>query len=181
MEKVLACAIATRNFEIAQLSTRNNFALVTQGALIAAALSKGVRIENVSFLIIAALGATLSLFQLHMAAGAKFWQAHWEAVTEDAERRYMHALKIAGIWDVVTLFSGENVKSVVEAHLNPIMRSTTRLKSFENSLILKQYSPSRTPLRMALSCLIVWFALFVFAAAINAVNLVLQEPIAKIP
>lgn len=164
LEKILSCAIETRNFEIAQLSTRNNFALVAQGALVAAALKEGAQSSNTGLLTVAAIGIGLSIFQLHMSAGAKFWQVRWEAATERAEKAYLSALETAGFTDPVTLFGGDDPAEIVQEHLSRDQSSPSKFRKFENWLIMRKFSPSRTPIRMAFSLLCIWTALLLFTA-----------------
>lgn len=168
LEKVLACALETRNFEISQLSSRNNFVLIAQGALVAAALKEGASPEFLGVIVVALIGAVLSLFQLQMSAGAKFWQVRWEAATEQAEEAYLEALRASGVTNVITLFSHDDSASVVREHLASNGSTTTAtqrcsFKRIEDWLIMQRFSPSRTPMRMAAVFLCSWILVLLLA------------------
>lgn len=67
-----------RNFEITQLAQRNNFFMIAQGVMLAGVAQSSHQIPIVSFMICLA-GLAISLLQVGMASGAKFWQEYWEA------------------------------------------------------------------------------------------------------
>lgn len=83
--KGLALDIDLRNFEITQLTQRNNFFMVFQGVLIAGLIqSQGLAAPLINFSV-SLLGMAISLFQIGMAGGAKYWQSRWEASTRSSE------------------------------------------------------------------------------------------------
>lgn len=74
-----------REFEINQLTQRNNFFMIFQGVLIAGLVqSHGAAAPVITFSM-SLLGVATSLFQIGMAGGAKYWQSRWEASTRSSE------------------------------------------------------------------------------------------------
>lgn len=74
-----------REFEINQLTQRNNFFMIFQGVLIAGLIqSQGTAAPIITFSM-SLLGISTSLLQIGMAGGAKYWQSRWEASTRSSE------------------------------------------------------------------------------------------------
>jgi len=74
-----------REFEISQLTQRNNFFMIFQGVLIAGLVqSQGTAAPLITFSM-SLLGVATSIFQIGMAGGAKYWQSRWEASTRSSE------------------------------------------------------------------------------------------------
>ena len=74
-----------REFEISQLTQRNNFFMIFQGVLISGLLvSEGNALPLINFSV-SLLGVMVSLFQVGMAGGAKYWQSRWESATRSSE------------------------------------------------------------------------------------------------
>lgn len=74
-----------REFEISQLTQRNNFFMIFQGVLIAGLVqSQGTAAPLITFSM-SLLGVATSVFQIGMAGGAKYWQSRWEASTRSSE------------------------------------------------------------------------------------------------
>lgn len=71
LKAVYKVCIETRNFEINQLIQRNNFFMLFQGVLLAAALQNQGS-KPVVELIICLTGIFVSIYQLQMASGAKY-------------------------------------------------------------------------------------------------------------
>lgn len=92
-KRIYELCIELRNFEISQLVQRNNFFMIFQGVLLAGICQSAAQIPVVSF-VICLVGFVVSLLQAGMAAGAKYWQAHWEINTRAAEAEMMGMLKI---------------------------------------------------------------------------------------
>lgn len=83
--KGLDLDLRLREFEISQLTQRNNFFMVFQGVLIAGLVqSQGTAAPVITFSM-AMLGVASSLLQIGMAGGAKYWQSRWEASTRSSE------------------------------------------------------------------------------------------------
>ncbi len=92
-KRIYELCIELRNFEITQLVQRNNFFMVFQGVLLAGICQSAGKIPVVSF-VICLVGFVVSLLQAGMAAGAKYWQSHWEINTRAAEIEMVNMLKI---------------------------------------------------------------------------------------
>jgi hypothetical protein len=74
-----------REFEINQLTQRNNFFMIFQGVLIAGLVqSQGTAAPVITFAM-SFLGTATSLLQMGMAGGAKYWQSRWESATRSSE------------------------------------------------------------------------------------------------
>lgn len=74
-----------REFEINQLTQRNNFFMIFQGVLVAGLVqSHGTAAPIITFCM-SALGFVTSMLQVGMAGGAKYWQSRWEASTRSSE------------------------------------------------------------------------------------------------
>lgn len=83
--KGLDLDLRLREFEISQLTQRNNFFMIFQGVLIAGLVqSLGNAAPIISFCM-SFLGFGISILQIGMAGGAKYWQARWEASTRSSE------------------------------------------------------------------------------------------------
>lgn len=83
--KSLELDLRQRDFEISQLTQRNNFFMVFQGVLIAGLVqSQGTAAPLITFGM-SLLGVATSIFQIGMAGGAKYWQSRWEAATRSSE------------------------------------------------------------------------------------------------
>lgn len=83
--KGLELDLRLREFEINQLTQRNNFFMIFQGVLIAGLVqSQGEAAPLITFSM-SLLGVATSAFQIGMAGGAKYWQSRWEASTRSSE------------------------------------------------------------------------------------------------
>ena len=83
--KGLELDLRLREFEINQLTQRNNFFMIFQGVLIAGLVqSQGTAAPLITFSM-SLLGVATSVFQIGMAGGAKYWQSRWEASTRSSE------------------------------------------------------------------------------------------------
>lgn len=83
--KGLELDLHLREFEINQLTQRNNFFMIFQGVIIAGlAQSQGTAAPVINFGV-ALLGMATSMLQTGMAGGAKYWQSRWEASTRSSE------------------------------------------------------------------------------------------------
>jgi hypothetical protein len=77
-------ALRMRDFEIAQLTTRNNFFMIFQGVLFAGLVQSSHQKPIVS-LMVCVVGFVVAIFQIGMASGAKFWQEYWEQMLSKYE------------------------------------------------------------------------------------------------
>ncbi len=83
--KGLDLDLRLREFEINQLTQRNNFFMIFQGVLIAGLVqSQGTAAPLITFSM-SLLGVATSVLQIGMAGGAKYWQSRWEASTRSSE------------------------------------------------------------------------------------------------
>lgn len=82
-----------RALEISQLANRNNFFMIFQGVLLAGLIqSQGAAAPIMNFCVCLA-GMFISLFQLQMAGGAKYWQIRWEVAVKKLELLLLEDLK----------------------------------------------------------------------------------------
>lgn len=94
--KGLELDLRLREFEISQLTQRNNFFMIFQGVLIAGLVqSQGTAAPLITFSM-SLLGVATSAFQIGMAGGAKYWQSRWEASTRSSEIALVLALMRQG-------------------------------------------------------------------------------------
>jgi hypothetical protein len=90
--KGLELDLHLREFEINQLTQRNNFFMIFQGVIIAGLVqSQGTAAPIINFSV-ALLGVGTSMLQIGMAGGAKYWQSRWEASTRTSEIEIVLAL-----------------------------------------------------------------------------------------
>lgn len=170
IKSVYRICIETRNFEIAQLIQRNNFFMLFQGVLLAAALQNEAGKPYVEF-VISLIGVFVSYYQLQMSCGAKFWQEWWESRVEELESTLKNS-KAATDNDFVDLFntSSEIVKETVARRLNK-----NRKSNFIDWLILKKYSVSRAPILVSLALLLGWAALTIQTLNLSGVTISFQN------
>lgn len=169
--------VELRNFEISQLVQRNNFFMIFQGVLLAGVCQSAGQIPIVSFLICLA-GLGVSFMQAAMAAGAKYWQVHWELNTKKAERQMIrtmvqHKLLRAKLEsdelliDPTTLAKLQNRK--ILAHLFQDERDrkdvfedlvgSRKRAWFMNRFISFGFSSSRIPIYVGLLLFVIWTVL----------------------
>jgi hypothetical protein len=183
-----------REFEINQLTQRNNFFMIFQGVLIAGLIqSQGTAAAIVSFLV-CAVGLAVSLLQIGMAAGSKFWQIRWERAAKTTEIWLLEALKdqsrvsnfltadgnyltdderdrlvqinetIARQNDPLTFSPG----AITEANRKEVSAHAQGLTDrFENFLILQKFSVSRIPIWAGVFLSLFWFALLLCTISID--------------
>ena len=181
--------VELRNFEISQLVQRNNFFMIFQGVLLAGVCQSAGQIPIVSFMICLA-GLAVSILQAGMAAGAKYWQVHWEINTQKSEQVMMK------VWTVHERLQKEidDNKVEIDSHLYSQLESRNFLihlfqegynqgairdsihegrvkRRFVNWLIMKRFSASRIPIYAGLCLSGVWFTLLVCTVRIPRVGL----------
>lgn len=147
--------IEIRNFEIGQLANRNNFLMIFQGVLFAGLVQSAGSFPVVSFMA-CVTGVIVSWYQTQIAAGAKYWQEHWEHELKEAELRLIKLLNEAGDRAPVELFS-KNPKQI-KADVQSRLESGTGSRIIRG-LILEKYSVSRVPIKLGLSLMAVWAVL----------------------
>jgi len=144
-----------RNFEISQLANRNNFLMIFQGVLFAGLVQSSGTFPVVSFMA-CLTGIVVSWFQTQIAAGAKYWQEHWEYELKEAEIRLLGLLPVSEERTAVKLFSKsrEQIKNDVQSRLEVGTESL-----IIRALILKKYSVSKVPIKLGLSLMGIWTVL----------------------
>ena len=156
LKSLFRIALETRNFEITQLVQRNNFFMIFQGVLFAGLVQSSHTKPVVSFLVCLA-GLFVSVYQVKMASGAKFWQEYWEAALHLIEQELLTHLanEMPGRGKIFHLFheNGARYKEIVEKRLGPV--------GFDIStwLVLQRYSVSRIPIYVAIVLSIIWLLL----------------------
>lgn len=133
-------ALQMREFEITQLAQRNNFFMIFQGVLLAGVIQSAHSIPVISFLGCVA-GFVISLLQVGMASGAKYWQEYWEAKLSEFEPN---------------LFHEDDCK-----YNNTVMERLTKrgICGTVKSLIMRRYSVSRIPIWVGITFSAIWLLL----------------------
>lgn len=156
-KRVYERCIEIRNFEIGQLTNRNNFLMIFQGVLFAGLVQSVGTYPVVSFMA-CITGGLVSWYQTKIAAGAKYWQEHWEAELRDSEIRLLAILEQRPDRDPVRLFSQsrEDIREAVKKRLESggtgfVMRY----------LILRKFSVSKVPIQLGVALMGVWSILLI--------------------
>ena len=160
LKRLFEIALETRNFEISQLVQRNNFFMIFQGVLLAGLIQSSHTKPVVSFLVCTA-GLIVSIYQVKMAAGAKFWQEYWEAALQKIEKEMIRQLKNgnAGRNRLFHLFHDES-----EIYRQMVLdRLGDKGTGFTKKLILNRYSVSRIPIYVAICLSSIWSLLILSA------------------
>jgi len=160
-KRVYEQCINIRNFEIGQLTNRNNFLMIFQGVLFAGLVQSAGAFPVVTFMA-CVTGVMVSWYQTKISAGAKYWQEHWEAEVRDAEIRLIVLLKESAGREPVRLFSQEqeDIRAAVERRLE---KGGTGW--FMRKLILWKFSVSKVPIQLGVALIIVW--LILLACTVN--------------
>lgn len=93
LSQAFELTLRQREFEINQLTQRNNFFMIFQGVLIAGLIQSGGSAAAVVSFLVCLVGLVVSLFQIGMASGAKYWQMRWERATKTLELWLLEDLK----------------------------------------------------------------------------------------
>lgn len=163
LKSVYKICIETRNFEINQLIQRNNFFMLFQGVLLAAALQNQASKPYVE-LIVCLAGVFVSIYQLQMASGAKFWQEWWESRVDHYEGK-LRELKQTESGHFFELFatSTDEVYKEISGRLNK-----SRRMSLTNILILRSFAVGRAPIKVGLVLLVAWLLLLMHTFSFSA-------------
>lgn len=156
LKRLFQIALETRNFEISQLVQRNNFFMIFQGVLLAGLVQSSHTKPVVSFLVCLA-GLMVSLYQVQMAAGAKFWQEYWEAALQRIEMALVAHLSRpdAGRAKIFHLFHEDD--HVYRQMVND--RLVGKGLGITRALVMKRFSVSRVPIYVAVTLAAVWVLL----------------------
>lgn len=191
-------ALHQREFEISQLTQRNNFFMIFQGVLIAGLVqSNGAAAAMISFAL-CVIGFIVSLFQIGMAAGSKYWQVRWERAAKTTEIWLLEALQGEDRISHFFTADGKDLTNAEARTLNDINLNSKRasdpltmdvgsgkkknreelelgspgiLKRLCNRIILSAYSVSRIPLYVGIALAIFWAYLLSFTIAFDGARL----------
>lgn len=191
-------ALHQREFEISQLTQRNNFFMIFQGVLIAGLVqSNGSAAAAISFAL-CFIGLVVSIFQVGMAAGSKYWQVRWERAAKTTELWLLDALQ--GEPRISHFFTADGkdltpaeIQQMRDINTNSIRQNdplTMDVGSGEtknrielglgnpgwfkrqtNRLILGGFSVSRIPLYVGIALALFWTYLLSFTIAFNGSRL----------
>lgn len=165
LKSVYQISIDTRNFEINQLIQRNNFFMLFQGVLLAAALQNQASKPFVEF-IVCFSGVLVSLYQLQMASGAKYWQEWWESRVEYYEEK-LREHKKNGSDEFFELFSTKHdeVFKAVSGRVNG-----SKKYFLTNFLLLNSFSVGRAPIKVSLVLFFTWIVLLIHTMSFDFLN-----------
>ncbi|EIY9463595.1 hypothetical protein MNO19_004497, partial [Vibrio vulnificus] len=159
LKSLFRIALSTRDFEITQLVQRNNFFMIFQGVIFAGVMQSSHTKPLVSFMV-CLVGFFVSLYQVGMASGAKFWQEYWEEVLKAVEKRLLFLLcgPKAQRSFLIELFHDDTevYEKIVQSRLN---RGKGSFMSPSSWLVMKRFSVSRIPIYVGLTLAAVWLTL----------------------
>ena len=137
-------ALRMRDFEITQLTTRNNFFMIFQGVLFAG-LIQSTHTKPVVSVLVCVVGFLVAIFQVGMASGAKFWQEYWEAMLTQYERHVRGGEP--------ELFHEDTCRyeKTVSSRLHD-----RGLGGIAARLVMSRYSVSRIPIYVGIALAAVW-------------------------
>ncbi|AUM29175.1 MULTISPECIES: hypothetical protein [Acinetobacter] len=161
LQRVYEISVNTRNFEITQLTNRNNYYMLFQGVLLAAVFSNQASKPLVEFLICLA-GIGVSYNHVKVASGAKFWQEYWEFQASEAEKALKnYTIEHYADYDFTDLFNLDSdvMKNKVRDRFKADLAHQNWLDKTYTKLILSKASVSRAPIYTAVVLLICWIAL----------------------
>ncbi len=144
-----------RNFEITQLVNRNNFFMIFQGVLLAAVLQSEHTIPLISFLVCVA-GFSISILQVGMAAGAKYWQIIWEQRLRQTQnwKQFIEVVAQGKSASKVPFGPTPGDYKNVSKDLDE-----SNTECLTKKLILMKPSVSKVPIYVGIVCVVVWFFL----------------------
>ena len=146
-------ALRMRDFEITQLSQRNNFFMIFQGVLFSGLIQSSCDHGFVS-LMVSLAGLAAAMFQAGMASGAKFWQEYWEQKVSDFEPEMIN-----GDSDDDLLFHSNKdlyIKTVEKRLCQPETSGQVA------NLVLEKYSVSRIPIYIGIIFSLIWTIISVY-------------------
>lgn len=154
LKSVYEISIKARDFEINQLIQRNNFFMLFQGVLLASIMQAENSRPFVE-LVVCITGFLVSIYQIQMASGAKFWQEWWESRVEYFENLLCEKLRNDS-FEPHKLFSlpPSEAKIAVCGKL-----SSGKHKFLTNPLILGGFSVGRAPIKVGIVLALAWLIL----------------------
>lgn len=187
-------ALRQREFEIAQLTQRNNFFMIFQGVLIAGVIQSGGTAAPIISFAVCLIGFVVSLLQVGMAAGSKYWQVRWERAAKTTEIWLLEALKDAPRVSHFFTADGDDLHAIELARLRAVNQTTARQadpltfapgalrkankeeltlgkpswgKQFWNWIIAAKFSVSRIPIYVGAVLAVFWFFLLTFTVSFD--------------
>ncbi|MBA1209447.1 RipA family octameric membrane protein [Pseudomonas fulva] len=176
---IYTLSIELRNFEISQLVQRNNFFMIFQGVLFAGVCQSAGHLPIVSF-VICLVGLFVSFFQAGMAAGAKYWQEHWEINCKKSEDFMVDLLQKHRVYrylnDKLDIAMPPEIdeKLLRRKGLVHLFQDNSNKDDIKNSvwggrpwapvtnfMILRRFSSSRIPIYVGLALAIAWGVLLI--------------------
>lgn len=165
IKAVYKICIDTRNFEIDQLIQRNNFFMLFQGVLLGAALQNQASKPFVE-LVISIAGILVSIYQLQMACGAKFWQEWWESRVDHYEKKLREIqTKQSGHFFDLFVSPFEEVHEEIRKRF-----AMKRGSGLTNFLILRAFGVGRAPIKVSLALLFAWIILTLHTLDFGAIS-----------
>lgn len=158
LQRVYEISVNTRNFEITQLTNRNNYYMLFQGVLLAAVFSNQASKPLVEFLI-CLTGIGVSYNQIKVAAGAKFWQEYWEFQASEAEKALkQYTLQHFPNYQFTDLFNldSNEMKDKVRQRFMDELENQNFLDKCYTKLILLRSSVSKAPIYTAVVLFLCW-------------------------
>ena len=154
LKAVYEVSVNARDFEISQLIQRNNFFMLFQGVLLASVMQAENSRPFVE-LVICITGLLVSIYQIQMASGAKFWQEWWESRVDHFEKLLCEKLKTE-TYEPHQLFSipPGKAKEIVAAKL-----ASGKTRFLTNPLILSSFSVGRAPIKVGIVLAFAWLVL----------------------
>lgn len=157
IKSVFKLSLEMRNFEITQLAQRNNFFMIFQGVLFAGVVQSSHQFPIVSFLVCVA-GLIVSLLQLGMASGAKYWQEYWEAVLKKSEKLLLSRLMEPSEDRSVLIHLFHDDEAVYNKEVSSRLRDH-RVLGITYQLVMARFSVSRIPIYVGIALSVIWFFL----------------------
>jgi hypothetical protein len=171
--------LSQRDFEISQLTQRNNFFMIFQGVVIAGLIQSQGQASGVVNAGVCFLGLIVSMLQAFMGAGAKYWQMRWERATRTLEMYLLETLRDEKIVFQFFTTDGkfltneekavlEKINKESEARRNDLLEypdgfidkkvagDMATCKSFTDTLILYKPSVGRIPIYVGLWLMVFW-------------------------
>lgn len=164
LKSLYEISIETRNFEINQLIQRNNFFMLFQGVLLAAVMQTEASKPFVE-VVICLVGVMISVYQLQMSSGAKYWQEWWESRVDHFEEQLCANLQKVEDRDTHLLFT------VSSREVNRTVRDRllgSKNRSITNACILGGFSVGRAPIKVSIFLLCAWVVLLLSSINFSA-------------
>lgn len=160
MKSIFKLCVEMRNFEITQLTHRNNFFMIFQGVLLAGVVQSSHTLPVVSFLVCVA-GFLVSVYQVAMAGGAKYWQEYWEEVLSKSEQLLVKRIMRRRVdrpsddqREIIFRLFHDDAEQYRKIVGNRLKKHDA--DGFIYKIIMARYSVSRIPIYVGICLSIVW-------------------------